>query len=138
MSTIKGRCHCGQTEFTVKMEAPSHILCHCDACKIINGSDYTLNQIVPKEDFELTKGTLGTYTYTGDSGNPVHCYYCSNCTTHIYHHQTVAGPKYVIRTAGLEGFKDWPVAAEIYAKNTIKWQPAVAAADKVFQLTPPS
>ncbi|EEH18798.2 hypothetical protein PABG_01117 [Paracoccidioides brasiliensis Pb03] len=138
MTTVKGRCHCGQTEFAVKMESLSHILCHCDACKVINGSDYTLNQIVPKENFELTKGNLGSYTYDGDSGNPVHCFFCPNCTTHIYHHQTVAGPKYVIRTASLEGAKEWQVAAEIYAMNNIKWQPTIAEADHVFQLTPPS
>ncbi|EEH48270.2 uncharacterized protein PADG_04354 [Paracoccidioides brasiliensis Pb18] len=152
MTTVKGRCHCGQTD-------------HCDACKVINGSDYTLNQIVPKENFELTKGNLGSYTYDGDSGisppiptqpcinkpsdcnllinasytgNPVHCFFCPNCTTHIYHHQTVAGPKYVIRTASLEGAKEWQVAAEIYAMNNIKWQPTIAEADHVFQLTPPS
>ncbi|ODH38563.1 hypothetical protein ACO22_02263 [Paracoccidioides brasiliensis] len=72
------------------------------------------------------------------TGNPVHCFFCPNCTTHIYHHQTVAGPKYVIRTASLEGAKEWQVAAEIYAMNNIKWQPTIAEADHVFQLTPPS
>jgi hypothetical protein len=41
---------------------------HCDACKIINGSDFTLNQVVPQENFELTKGSLSKYTYSGDSG----------------------------------------------------------------------
>jgi hypothetical protein len=69
-------------------------------------------------------------------GNPVHCFFCPNCSTHIYHHQTVAGPKYVIRTASLEGAKDWPVSLEIYGKDTAKWQPRIAAEDKVLPAGP--
>ncbi|KAK2781663.1 hypothetical protein FQN53_000454 [Emmonsiellopsis sp. PD_33] len=138
MPTVKGHCLCGATEYTVKLESPSHILCHCDTCKVQSGSAFTLNTVVPQEDFQLTKGTLGKYSYTGDSGNPVHCFFCPTCTTHVYHHQTVAGPNYVIRTASLEGAKDWPIAAEIFKKDGVKWQADVADKDHVFQKLPPS
>ncbi|PGH14541.1 hypothetical protein AJ80_05861 [Polytolypa hystricis UAMH7299] len=137
MSTFNGACHCKEISYTVKLEQPSHILCHCDACKEINGGEFTLNQVVPEGDFQLIKGTLGKYTYAGDSGNPVHCYFCPNCTTHIYHHQTVKGPFYIVRTATLEGAKEWPVAAEVYTKNLAKWQPIVVDdKSKAFELAP--
>ncbi|KAL2010926.1 hypothetical protein VTN00DRAFT_3644 [Thermoascus crustaceus] len=138
MPTVKGRCHCGQTEWTVKLEDFSHVLCHCSTCKYLSGTDYTLNQIIPKEDFTLTNGNLKAYTYYGDSGKPVNCYYCPNCTSHAYHHQAVNPSKVVIRTALLEGAKDWKPAAEIYAKDTYRWQPAVAAPGAVFQTGPPA
>jgi len=77
------------------------------------------------------------YTYIGDSGNPVHCYYCPNCTTHIYHHQTNMGPKYVVHTVLLDGSKDWAVSAEVYAKDKAKWQPIIADKDSVFEAMPP-
>ncbi|KAK2836876.1 hypothetical protein FQN49_006636 [Arthroderma sp. PD_2] len=134
MSAIHGKCHCGAVEYAAKMEDKSHILCHCDACKLINGSDFTLNQIVPEADLEIKKGKLTKYTYTGDSGNPVHCFFCPTCSTHIYHHQTAMGDKYVIRTASLEGNKEWPASVEIYCKDKAKWQPDVAG--KVFQAGP--
>ena len=41
---------------------------HCDACKRLGGTEYSLNQFVPQEDFELTKGTPKQYTYIADSG----------------------------------------------------------------------
>lgn len=41
---------------------------HCDACKLLSGGETTLNQIVPKDALKITKGTLKTYTYSGDSG----------------------------------------------------------------------
>ncbi|MCJ1409038.1 hypothetical protein MMC19_003115, partial [Ptychographa xylographoides] len=98
------------------------------------GTTYTLNTIIPQDDLKITKGTVNTYTYYGDSGKPVHCYYCPNCTTHVYHHQTVAGPKVVVRTILLDGAKSWKPAAEIYGKAKLAWEPEVA---QTFELLPP-
>jgi hypothetical protein len=47
---------------------------HCNTCKELSGSTYTLNQIIPKKALKITKGDdLGKYTYKGDSGKSVHC-----------------------------------------------------------------
>ena len=34
----------------------------------MSGGEFTLNQIIPKDAFQLTKGKLSVYTYKGDSG----------------------------------------------------------------------
>jgi len=87
--TFKGHCHCNAVQWTVELppDSQSHILCHCDACKLQSGGEYTLNQIAPKDAFKLTKGDLKVYTYKGDSGNSVDCFSCANCTSSPYHHQ---------------------------------------------------
>ncbi|KAI4086077.1 MAG: hypothetical protein LQ348_007343 [Seirophora lacunosa] len=126
MPTYTGHCHCGQIEWTVKIDEPAHVLCHCDACKLLSGGESTLNTIVPASDFSITKGELKTYSYQGDSGNPVHCYYCPVCTSSPYHHQTVLGDKYVVRTGLLQGGKDFGVGLEIFGKDRAKWAPQVA------------
>jgi hypothetical protein len=92
-NTFHGKCHCGQVEWDVTLEQKAHVLCHCGACQKIGGGGYSLNQIVPKQNFKVTKGALKDYTYAGDSGNKVHCYYCPNCTSHAYHHQEILGDK---------------------------------------------
>ncbi|KAL8718179.1 MAG: hypothetical protein Q9225_004657 [Loekoesia sp. 1 TL-2023] len=138
MPTFNGKCHCGQTEWTVQLDEPSHVLCHCGACKTVSGGENTFNTIVPKSNLNVTKGkdNIKTYTYTGDSGNPVHCYYCPNCTSHVYHHQTVMGDDtIVVRTALLDGSKDFPVGLEIYGKDRLKWQPEMA---QTFPAAPPA
>lgn len=96
-----------------------------------------MNQIVPKSALKFTKGgdDLKKYTYTGDSGKPVHCYYCPNCTTHPYHHQTALGDdKIVARTGLLEQGKEFDPAAEIYGKDRLAWEKEVAA---TFDVLPP-
>lgn len=89
MTTYKGHCHCGQVEWTVKLDDASHILwsvpfcprsslpcrslmhscsSHCDACKLLSGGESTLNTIALKSDLNITKGNVKAYTYQGDSG----------------------------------------------------------------------
>jgi len=130
-----GTCHCKQIEFEVKLEEKAHILCHCDTCKILSGGTFTLNQIVPKRNLTITKGRLNKYTYYGDSGKSVDCYYCPNCTVHIYHDQAIMGDKYVVHTMLLKDAKSmWP-SAEIYGKARLPWEKEVAT---TFATMPPS
>jgi len=89
MTIFNGHCHCGAVNWQVDLpqDAQNHILCHCDACKLQSGGEYTLNTLAPKDTFKLTKGDLKVYTYKGDSGSPVDCYFCANCSSSPYHHQ---------------------------------------------------
>lgn len=68
MPQYEGQCHCGQIAWTAEIPEEKHILCHCGACKLMGGGEFTLNQIIPKDNFKLTKGDLKVYTYKGDSG----------------------------------------------------------------------
>jgi len=140
MSTYEGHCHCGQTAWTAKLEPDqaNHVLCHCDVCKVISGSAWTMNQIIPRSALQFTKGgeELKKYTYYGESGNAVDCFYCPNCTAHPYHHQHVLGPDTIIlRTSLLDKSRDLPVAAEIFGKRKFGWEKEVA---ETFETMPPS
>ncbi|KAB8343130.1 hypothetical protein FH972_022723 [Carpinus fangiana] len=136
MTTYNGKCHCGQTAWAAELPENEHILCHCDTCKQLGGGAYSLNQIIPKKNLKITKGALKTYTYKGDSGKSVNCYYCPNCTTHAYHHQEAMGPDtIVIRTILLDGAKKWKAHAEIFGKDRMDWEKEVAT---TFEVMPPS
>ncbi|KAG9778580.1 hypothetical protein KCU88_g4237, partial [Aureobasidium melanogenum] len=115
MAPYEGQCHCGQTTWTVEIPEEKHILCHCGACKILGGGEFTLNQVIPKSNFKLTKGDLKVYTYKGDSGP-----------------DTI-----VIRTGLLKGSDKWgKPAAEIFDKLRPSWLPQTG--DASFPAAPPS
>jgi len=140
MSTYQGKCHCGHHEWEVTLddEQSKHILCHCNTCKILGGGAFTMNQIIPKSALKITKGgEPKVYSYKGDSGNEVRCYYCPECTTHIYHHQLIMGPDTIVARTGLlpEGRTSFPVAAEIYGKDRMSWEKDIAT---VFETLPPA
>ncbi|UPX12048.1 uncharacterized protein EKO05_0002625 [Ascochyta rabiei] len=141
MSNFKGHCHCGATEWTATLEKDqqAHILCHCNTCKQLSGSTYTLNQIIPAKNLSFAKGgdSLGKYTYKGDSGKSVYCYYRPTCTTHVYHAQEALGPDSIVLRTGLldEGMEKFAPAAEIYCKVRLGWEKEVAQS---FDAMPPS
>ncbi|KAI5920761.1 Mss4-like protein [Camillea tinctor] len=117
----RGSCHCGQVEWLVKLDTAEHILCHCGTCQKLGGGPYSMNQIVHQDDLRIIQGQLKTYTYTGASGNPVNCYYCDNCTSHVYHHQAVMHDKIIVRTMLLDGGGDMEPSAEIFAEGKLPW-----------------
>ncbi|TKX23369.1 putative glutathione-dependent formaldehyde-activating enzyme-4 [Elsinoe australis] len=140
MSAYTGACHCGQTAFeaTLSPEQAKHTLCHCDACKILSGGAYSINSVVPKASLNVTKGgdALKEYIYKGDSGKDVHCYYCPNCTTHIYHHAEVMGDQVIVRTGLLdEGRKSFGAGIELYGKDRMGW---VKESAPTFPVFPPA
>ncbi|KAL1596429.1 hypothetical protein SLS60_009075 [Paraconiothyrium brasiliense] len=113
MSSYKGHCHCGNTEWEAKLESDQqgHILCHCDTCKSLSGSTFTLNQIIPKAALSITKGEA-------DLGK-------------------VMGPDKIVLRTGLltEGIKNFKPAAEIFGKAKLPWEKEVA---QTFETLPPS
>ncbi|KAF2263075.1 hypothetical protein CC78DRAFT_534343 [Lojkania enalia] len=142
MTSYNGKCHCGATEWIAKLEKDQqgHILCHCDTCKYLSGATFTLNQIIPKSALKITKGEdkLNKYTYYGESGKPVYCYFCPTCTSHVYHHQMVMGNDTIILRTGLltEGINGTlKPAAEIFGKARLPWEKEVA---QTFETLPPS
>jgi hypothetical protein len=57
----------------------------------------------------------------------VHCYYCGNCTSHPYHHQTALGEdKIILRTSLLTDAKGFKPVGEIFEKDRLAWVKAVA------------
>ena len=70
-------------------------------------------------------------------GKAVDCFFCKNCTAHVYHHQEILGPDTIVLRTGLltEGIKTLQPAAEIYGKAKLPWEKEVA---QTFDTMPPS
>jgi hypothetical protein len=134
-----GSCHCNSVTWTAKLDVAEHVLCHCRTCQQLGGGPYSCNQIVPKDALKILSGSPKVYTYTGASGKhfqyefkleqyllifigkPVQCFYCGNCTSHIYHHQAVMPDKIIIRTLLLSEGPEMPATGEIFGEGRLSW-----------------
>ncbi|KAF2194464.1 hypothetical protein K469DRAFT_705922 [Zopfia rhizophila CBS 207.26] len=129
MGLYRGSCHCGELNWEVRSkERIKHVLCHCDTCKKLGGAPYSCNFIVPREDLAITKGQPGIYTYKGASGKNVRCFFCSTCTSHIYHHQDAMSDKVIVRTLLLDCGNDLDAGGEIFPEGKLKWADALREA----------
>jgi hypothetical protein len=123
-TTHTGTCHCGSLHFTAALPTyptPAHILCHCRTCQLLSGAPYTCNAIIPRGDLQITRGSPAEYAYTGASGKKVRCFFCRDCTSHVYHLQEVNPDVVVVRTLLLERGAELNAGGEIFGEGRLGW-----------------
>jgi len=121
----EGGCHCGNVRYTCSAAPEFTFYCHCSDCQKTAGSPFSVELMIPSDAFEI-RGELGTYTVAGDSGKPVHRFFCPRCASGIYL-DCEADPGYVFLKAGTLDDASWvKPEMHIYAA---KKQPWVALGD---------
>ena len=55
------------------------------------------------------------------AGKNVRCFFCSSCTSHIYHHQDAMPDKIIVRTLLLDGGNELETGGEIFPEGRLKW-----------------
>ncbi len=74
-TTLRGSCHCGRVQFSVRTALPLHVLdCNCSICRM---GDF-LHLIVPKSAFELREGESELSEYRFNTGIARH-FFCKHC-----------------------------------------------------------
>lgn len=116
----EGGCHCGKVRYTCT-EAPEFTFyCHCSDCQKTAGSPFSVELMIPSGSFEV-QGELGKYTVAGDSGKPVHRFFCPRCASGIYL-DCEADPGYVFLKAGTLDDASWvKPEMHIYAAKQQPW-----------------
>jgi len=74
---ITGGCQCGAVRYALRSEPQFPHLCHCRMCQKAFGSYFAALAGVPKEDFEVTRGTVATFNSSDEAERG----FCANCGT---------------------------------------------------------
>ncbi|EKA5638306.1 GFA family protein [Vibrio navarrensis] len=80
MSTYKGSCKCGKSQFQIVGEIKKVVNCHCNQCRKMNSTSVSTYGVVLENEFELTSGKLSTFTLKENAEK----HFCGNCGTAIY------------------------------------------------------
>lgn len=119
-SSYEGGCHCGDVRYSCSAAPEFTFYCHCSDCQRTAGSPFSVELMIPSDAFK-TRGELGTYTITGDSGKPVHRFFCPRCASGIYL-DCEADPGYVFVKAGTLDDASWvKPEMHIYAGRKQPW-----------------
>jgi hypothetical protein len=84
VTTLKGRCMCGDIRFELA-EVPEFMgVCHCKHCQRQSGSAFSTMASVPRNSFSLQRGTPTVYRGTADSGFDTEIGFCGRCGSPVY------------------------------------------------------
>ncbi|KAJ9604011.1 hypothetical protein H2200_011533 [Cladophialophora chaetospira] len=88
-----GSCYCGNLRIEYTGEPITTALCHCSNCKNYTGSTYSLNYLIPSENFKIISGTPKEISKIADSGKSITNCFCPDCGTMMFRYGDTFGGK---------------------------------------------
>lgn len=90
MKPLSGSCRCGRTEIEISAAPIITAACHCEGCRKMSSSAFSLTAMVPAQAFRVTKGEP---VKGGAKGPELDHHFCPDCMTWMF-----------TRITGLEAF----------------------------------
>jgi hypothetical protein len=100
MTTLRGRCLCGDVRFEIRGDLGVFTLCHCGACRKAQGSAFVAAAPVRVEDFVLLGGDGSLTAYESSPGKER--VFCSRCGSPIFSRRASKADVVRIRIGTLE------------------------------------
>lgn len=88
---ITGQCQCGQARFTISKLPLTFYACHCSECQSQSASAFGLSVWVEKSALEYS-GNIKTWSRDTASGGVLHCRFCPDCGTRLWHEGDTPDP----------------------------------------------
>ncbi|KLN61878.1 hypothetical protein WH96_06275 [Kiloniella spongiae] len=81
---IEGGCFCKEIRYKITGPAVLQLLCFCQDCLAISGTDGYAGYMVKETDFQLTSGTPTVHTKTSKENRKVHRHFCGTCGSNLW------------------------------------------------------
>ncbi len=82
---LAGGCQCGAVRYAISGTPVNLYICHCRECRKQSASAFGISLFVRREDFRLTKGETKRWSRATDSGRTLHCAFCPDCGSRLWH-----------------------------------------------------
>ncbi|MHA7874777.1 GFA family protein [Roseivivax sp.] len=117
---LGGGCQCGAIRYEIGEAPAAFYICHCRDCQRQSGSAFGQSLQVHTKSLRVT-GTPATFARQAASGRSMHCLYCPDCGTRLWHVRAEGSP-FVSLKAGTLDDPDWlRPCAEIFTDRRRAW-----------------
>jgi len=116
-----GGCLCGAIRYTVSAAVSGLRACHCTHCQKTSGTGSSVNAVIQKKDFALTKGTPKCYTDKADSGRLLQRFFCGDCGSPIYSYRESTPERLVVRAGTFDDSSGMKIAINIWTRSARPW-----------------
>ena len=82
--TYHGRCACGALQVTCDGAPLRVAACHCDDCRRLTGSAFSLNARWPTDRVQVT-GDSQEFVRKGDEGSTITNHFCPSCGVSVFY-----------------------------------------------------
>ncbi|QIG50318.1 GFA family protein [Nordella sp. HKS 07] len=117
--TWTGGCQCGAVRYEFAGEPLALYACHCIECRRQSASAFGMSFVVPRAGFRLTKGKTTVWTRRADSGRHVHCFFCPNCGSRLWHEREGVSEAVTIKAGSLDEPVDMARAIHIWTSRKL-------------------
>ncbi|WP_207099907.1 GFA family protein [Paracoccus shandongensis] len=115
--TRQGGCRCGRVRFAVTGAALVTMACHCDGCRRMTASAYSVSGLYPGAAFRITQGK----TVLGGLKGDLQHHFCGFCLSWLF----TAGPMLVdmvnVRITLLDDPMTEPPFIECWTETALPW-----------------
>ena len=112
-------CLCGRIKFGFELDPMLQFQCHCSTCYKIFGTSMS-GLTMPEHEINVD-GDLSVFTTVGGSGNDMHYYFCSECSTIIYNKPELLEGMAYIPAGLLDDQIEFKPTVELWSLNRPKW-----------------
>lgn len=144
---IAGGCRCGRVRYRVARSGlPKTYACHCRDCQTWSGSAFSVQFLLPEEEF-VVEGETQLFELTSEDGQRISRQRgCRVCLTRVYNTNTRRPGVVVVRAGTLDRSDELQIVAHIWASRKMagidipptvpSWPEGAPAAEFMAALAP--
>lgn len=100
----KGSCLCGAVTYELTSLRDQLFFCHCHFCQKANGTAFSANAMIPRDNFHLLTDEDNLVAYESSPGKTR--YFCATCFNPIWHEKADQPELITLRLGSLDQVDD--------------------------------
>jgi hypothetical protein len=117
---VEGRCHCGEINYTAKINPENVIICHCTDCQTVSSAPYRVSVPVLPENFQLS-GEPKIYVKIGGSGAKIATRFCGTCGTALFSSKLENPTRFNLRLGAIKQRAELAPKMQGFCRSAMPW-----------------
>jgi hypothetical protein len=116
---LTGGCQCGAVRYAITSPPVNLYVCHCRECRKQSASAFGISLFVRREGFQLTRGTTKRWSRATDSGRTLHCAFCPDCGSRLWHEAAGESETISVKGGSLDQALDLGEAIHVWTSRKL-------------------
>jgi len=116
---LAGGCQCGGVRYAIAEPPRALYVCHCRECRKQSASAFGISVVVARAGLRVTRGTPKRWSRPTDSGRTLHCLFCPDCGSRLWHEPASGGETVSVKGGSLDEAVDLGPAIHVWTSRKL-------------------